>query len=174
MIRRAISTEKTNRAVIIKKVPLDVTDEMIERCLDTQFTDTKATLFVMRDSTKVGTVKIVLTSEKGLGKDLQPGLFPDSIYYKTIAFVQNGIQIVRCFKCHKFDHISAKCQSAEKCGHCSENHLFRDCPNKNQESKCAKCNLKHPANYTQCDVYIKQLQAVMISRELEKSTPHTD
>ena len=34
-IRRALSTEKPNRAVIIKKVPLDVTDEMIQSCLDT-------------------------------------------------------------------------------------------------------------------------------------------
>ena len=163
-IRRALSTEKPNRAVIIKKVPLDVTDEMIQSCLDTQFADAKATRFIKRDSTKLGTVKIVLKSDNDLGKALQQGLFIDSIYYKTIPFVQNGIQIVRCFKCQKFGHISAKCQSAEKCGHCSENHLFRDCPNKNQESKCANCNLKHPANYIQCDVYIKQLQTVMKSR----------
>ena len=48
-IRRAISTEKPNRAVIIKKVPLDVTDEMIQSCLDTQFADAKATRFIKRD-----------------------------------------------------------------------------------------------------------------------------
>ena len=35
-IRRALSTEKPNHAVIIKKVPLAVTDEMIQSCLDTQ------------------------------------------------------------------------------------------------------------------------------------------
>ena len=144
-IRRALSTEKPNRAVIIKKVPLDVNDEMIQSCLDTQFKDAKATRFIKRDSTKLGTVKIVLKSENDLGKALHQGLFIDSIYYKTIPFLQNGIQIIRCFKCQKFGHISAKCQSGEKYGHCSENHLFRDCPNKNQESKCANCNLNHPA-----------------------------
>ena len=171
-IRRALSTEKPNPAVIIKKVPLDVTDEMIHSCLGTQFTDAKATRFIKRDSTKLGTVEIVLKSETDHGKALHQGFFIDSIYYKTTLFVQNGIQIVKCFKCQKFGHISAKCQSAEKCGHCSENHLFRDCPNKNQESKCANCNLKHPANYIQCDVYIKQLQTVMKSRGLDQSTPH--
>ena len=36
-IRKALSTEKPNRAVIIKKVPLDVNDEMIQSRLDTQF-----------------------------------------------------------------------------------------------------------------------------------------
>ena len=56
--------------------------------------------------------------------------------------MQNGIQIVRCFKCQKFGHISAKCQSAEKCGHCSENHLFRDCPNKNQDVMYTSSNYK--------------------------------
>ena len=43
---------------------------------------------------------------------------------------------------------------------------------KNKESKCANCNLKHPANFIQCDVYIKQLQTVMESRGLYQSTPH--
>ena len=145
---------------------------MVQSCLGTQFTDAKATRFIRSDSTKLGTVKIVLESENDLGKPLHQVFFIDSIYYKTIPFVQNGIQIVRCFKCQKFGHISAKCQSAEKYGHCIENHLFRDCPNKNQESKCANCNLKHPANYIQCDVNIKQLQTVIKSRGLDQSTPH--
>ena len=164
--------EKPNRAVIIKKVPLDMTNEMIQSCLDTQFTDAKATRFMARDSTKLGTVEIVPKCENDVEGALHQGLFTDSIYYKTITFVQNGIQVVRCFKCQKFGHISAKCQSAEKCGHCSENHLSTDCSNNNQESKCANCNLKHPANYIQCDVYIKQLQTAMQSRGLNQSTPH--
>ena len=171
-VRRTLSTEKPNRAVIMKKVPLVVTDELIQSCLDTQFTDAKATRLIKRDSTKVGTVKIVLKSENDLGKALHQGFSIDSIYYKTITFVQNGIQVVRCFKCQKFGHISAKCQSAEECIYCCENHFFTDCPNKIQESKCANCNLKHPANYIQCDVYIKQLQTVIQSRGLGQSTPH--
>ena len=164
--------EKPNRAAIIKKVLLDVNDEMVQSCLDTQFTDAKATRFIKRDSTKLGTVKIVMKSENDLRKALHQGLFVDSIYFKTMLFVQDGIQIVKCFKWQKFGHISAKCQSGEKCGHWSENHLFRDCPEKNQESKCANSNLNHPANYIQCDVYIKQLQTVIKSRGLEQSTPH--
>ena len=145
-IRRVLSMEKPNRAVIIKKVPLDVNDERIQSCLDTQFKDAKSARFIKRDSTKLRTVKIVLKSENDLGEALHQGLFINSIYYKTIPFVQKGIQIIRCFKCQKLGQISAKCQSGEKCGHCSENHLFRYCPNKNQGSKCANCNLNHPAN----------------------------
>ena len=127
-IRRALSTEKPNRAGIVKKVPLNVNDEMIQSCLDTQFKDAKVTRFIKRDSTKLWTVKIVLKSENDPGKALHQWLFIDSIYYKTIPFVQNGLQIIRCFKFPKFGHISAKCQSGEKCGPCSESHLFRDCP----------------------------------------------
>ena len=78
-IRRALSTEKPSRAVIIKKAPLDVNDEMIQSCLDTQFKDAKATRFIKRDSTKLGTVKIVLKSENDLEKVLHRGLFFDSI-----------------------------------------------------------------------------------------------
>ena len=110
-IKRALSTEKPSRAVIIKKVPLDVNDEMIQRCLETQFKDAKATRFIKRDSTKLGKFKIVLKSENDLAKALHQGLFIDSIYYKTITFVQNGIQIIRRFKCQKFDHISDTPQS---------------------------------------------------------------
>ena len=90
-IRRALSTEKPNRAVIIKKVPRDVTDETIRRCLDTPFTNAKATHFKKRDSTKLGTGKIILRSENDLEKVLQQGLFIDSISYKTILIMQNGI-----------------------------------------------------------------------------------
>ena len=39
-----------------------------------------------------------------------------------------------------FDASTLILQSAEKCGHCNENHSFRDCPKKNQEGKCANCN----------------------------------
>ena len=171
-IRRALSTEKPNRAVIIKKVPLDVTDEMIQSRLDIQFTNATATRYIKRDSTKLGTVKIVLKSENDLGKALHQGLLIDFIYYKSKHFVQNGKQIVRCFRCQKFGHISAKCHSAENCGHCIENHLLRYCPNENQESKCANYNLKNPANYIQCDVYFKQLQTVRKCSGLDQSTPH--
>ena len=94
-IRRALSTEKPNRTVIIKEVPVDVTDEMIQSCLDTQFADAKPTRFINRDSTKLGTVKIVPKSGNDLGKALHQGFFIDSIYYKTTPSVQNGIQIVR-------------------------------------------------------------------------------
>ena len=79
-IRRALSTEKRNGAVIIKKVPLDVNDEMFQSCLDTQFKDAKATRFIKGDSTKLGTVKNVLKSENDLGKALHQGLSIDSIY----------------------------------------------------------------------------------------------
>ena len=85
-IRRALSTENLNCAAIIKKVPLDVNDEMIQSCFDTQFKDAKATRFIKRDSTKLGIVKIVLKSENDLGKALYRGLFIDSIYYKTNTF----------------------------------------------------------------------------------------
>ena len=109
---RDFSTEKQTRVVIIKKVLLDVTDEMIQRCLNTQFRDAKATRFIKIDSTKLGTVKDMLKSGNDHGKALQQGLFIDSIFYKTILFVQSGIQIVRCFKWQNFGHINAKCQSA--------------------------------------------------------------
>ena len=129
-IRRDHSTEGLNRAVNIQKVPQDVTDEMIKRCLDTQIADAKTMRFIKRDSTKLGTVKIVLKSENDLRKTLHQGLFIDSIYCKTIPFEQNWIKIVRCFKCQKFGHISAKCKSAEKCGPCSENPFLGNAPPK--------------------------------------------
>ena len=149
-IRRVLPTEKPNCAVITKKFRLDVTDEndsklpkySVHRCKSNAFHN-------KRDSTKLGTDKTVLKSENDHGKALHQGLFIVSIFYKTKQFVQNGIKIVRCFKCQMFGHMSAKCQSADKCGHCSENHLFRECPNKKQEINCAQCNLKHPANFIQ-------------------------
>ena len=84
-IRRALSTEKRNRAVIVKRLPLDVTDEMIQSRLDTQLTDAKATRFKKRHSTKLGTVKIVFRT-----------------FYQAICIIPRGSipQFVRrCWVC---------------------------------------------------------------------------
>ena len=57
-IRRALSTEKPNRAVIFKKVPLDANDEMIESSLDTKFKDAKATRFIKETRQNFGQLKL--------------------------------------------------------------------------------------------------------------------
>ena len=170
-ILRKINTENPNRAVIIKGVPKELTDKEIQNLLNEQFDGSKGTRFVKRDSTVLGTVKIVLKTDGDVQKALEHGLLIDMIYYFASPFIQRESQIIRCFKCQKLGHVSANCKSENKCGHCCGEHSFQDCENKTKTPKCSNCGGDHPANYQICDVYQRQLTLVLNSRGIQP--PHT-
>lgn len=51
--------------------------------------------------------------------------------------VFNHINMIRCFKCWKFDHISSNCVKNQICRICSENHHESEC--KSEVQKCINC-----------------------------------
>ena len=166
-VRKITNTEKPNRAVIIKGVPKELTEQEIQNSLNEQFDGSKGTRFVKRDTTVLGTVKIVFKTDDDVQKALEHGLFIDMIYYSPSLFIQKEIQIIRCFKCQKFGHVSPNCKSETKCGHCSGEHSFQNCENKTETPKCANCGGIHPANSQSCDAYQRQLALVFNSRGIQ-------
>ena len=93
--------------------------------------------------------------------DFEPGTKPSDVYkqnrvcYCDVRWekFQNGNNIVQCYKCQCFGHISKNCHKNVKCVLCAENHVLNDCPFKskdNQQLKCANCGENHSAGSREC------------------------
>lgn len=67
--------------------------------------------------------------------------------------------VVRCYKCQRFNHIAKGCFYAPNCGRCGEEHLTSDCEEKHVEKghpryrkyRCINCRVEgHPAFDKEC------------------------
>ena len=166
-IRKANQPERPLRAVLIRDVPTELSEEDIIDSIVENYPDSTASRFVKEDRTPLGTVKIVFKSGQLHEKALNEGIFVDNIYYRTQKFIQTGIQIIRCFKCQKFGHISMNCKSDTACGHCTDIHKYKDCTMKHEAPKCVNCSEAHTSDSTSCTAYLRQLITVYNARGVE-------
>ena len=87
--------------------------------------------------------------------------------------VYEQVDVVRCFKCQEYNHISASCKSATAvCCFCSESHDgVKECPHKGDDKsfKCANCckanakyglniDINHSVMSLQCPVLRKKIE----------------
>lgn len=56
--------------------------------------------------------------------------------------VQDELDVTRCYKCQRFNHISNNCQQKEHtCGHCGEyGHCYLDCKSTDAQPSCPNCS----------------------------------
>jgi hypothetical protein len=58
------------------------------------------------------------------------------------------LRVIQCRKCHGFGHMAAKCDKAEQCGKCANNHATAECTS--NERKCINCRGNHEAWHFEC------------------------
>ena len=97
-------------------------------------------------------------------KATSDGIFLDALFHQSVEFVQQGIKIIRCYKCQKFDHVSSNCHSQESCNHCADGHSVAKCTNKDEPAKCNNCKGNHEADDANCPAYNKQIRTVHETR----------
>lgn len=93
----------------------------------------------------------------------RPGTLIQEIFkIKTLCYCivswekpHKKIYPTQCFKCQKYHHIANNCTRDLKCRKCAGNHHIKDCIKEDEDSECANCNQKHPANSKTCEIYIK-------------------
>ena len=66
---------------------------------------------------------------------------------------QRGHQIIRCYNCQGFGHISRNCKRQSICSNCSMTDCSKKC---NNDPLCANCKGNHSAFSTTCPVYISK------------------
>ena len=74
--------------------------------------------------------------------------------FKVTPFADHPWQ---CFKCQKFGHNAKFCTSNQKCVICSEDHSYKECPNK-ENVKCSNCGKNHAASYGGCVAMKKEME----------------
>lgn len=129
----------------------------IKAIIKNKYSDT-ANYIVEVDST---TRKILLNKEK------------INIGYQRVT-VDDAIPVVQCYFCLRYGHTSRNCNQKEKnnlpsCSHCGSAHLYKDCPARTNQSRCANCTFQNdrfqltfPTNHnatdkTNCMYYKKML-----------------
>ena len=66
--------------------------------------------------------------------------------------------VTQCHRCQKFGHGTKNCHLEPSCVKCGEVHLTEVCTKtKDTPPKCANCEGKHPASYSQCPKVIQHL-----------------
>jgi hypothetical protein len=85
--------------------------------------------------------------------------------FSVTDYIQQDI--IQCFRCQLFGHMSPTCSKSEKCLFCSENHNGSECPVRGEVKsyKCANCSRNHRANHPKCPTRTKQIQNVQESRK---------
>ena len=94
---------------------------------------------------------------------LQTGLIWDS-EYKKMELYNRAYRIQECFRCHKFDHISAQCSGQQKCELCAENYRSEECLSKDLGKwKCVSCGDPHRACDSKCPEFQKEVAQVQMA-----------
>ena len=103
--------------------------------------------------------KVTFNSESDLEKAIKLE-FPYKINGKQ-AFCEKEKQfkVVRCFSCHRYNHIAANCPYKGTCENCgSEDHIFTgEC---RKQSVCTNCGGKHKSSSNSCPEYLAIIQRV--------------
>ena len=136
----------------------EIVEETVIGNLDRDFSNVKATRFVKRDKTVLGTVRLTFSSAEDATKAVNLGLLIDHLFYRPSYFIHQGVKIIRRYNCQKFIHVSAIFKFGKHCGHCSQNHYFTDCRDKHLDPTCASCGNNHQTGSFHCQLYLNQNQ----------------
>jgi hypothetical protein len=137
----------------------DVTDLDVTQCLvEAGYMHPKATrIYKGYGKIKTSMFKIILELSE----------LPEYIYigyqcFKVKLFIDSPWQ---CFKCQRFGHSAAFCNSKQKCVVCAGPHMLKDCTNRSP--KCSNCGGPHTASYGGCKS-VKEAKLVEQVRAVDK------
>ena len=97
--------------------------------------------------------KITLATQEMVNLALNNGLqiSTHAIYVSQITRAKI-LGSPQCYKCFSFDHLYQKCTANAKCLHCSNEHMYKVCPNKNKSPTCGNCKSSHKSNSNNCPI----------------------
>nr|CAI5866681.1 unnamed protein product [Callosobruchus analis] len=170
---------KFRHRVVIEDIPKGYTKdrgdknkiELKNNSLGTMISDNKLSV----DENELKIIRVVLECPPSQFKFL---LCRGFVYIGWVKCrLEEHLNVVRCFKCAKYGHISKDCRSENAvCHKCSENHETKNCVSNNK--CCPNCKLPnlryktnwpldHSASSTTCNFYLKKVHTIRLKTSYE-------
>ena len=160
---RRASDRNEQHSAVIRGFPLEVSNSDMTSALTDNFPGDRIIRFVKSDGKSLQTVKLTFPSKAEFDKATTDGIFIDNLYYQPVELIQQGIRIIRCYRCQKVGHVSSNCHSKVSCKHCSGEDSIDNCSGI-QPARCTNCSGSHEVDSLDCPTYIKQVQRVHEAR----------
>ncbi|THY15601.1 hypothetical protein D6D01_07863 [Aureobasidium pullulans] len=107
-----------------------------------------------------GTMVISFLSKAGANAALAAEVLAWEGGIKRTVRYSRACRVLQCFKCYGYGHTTRNCRNTEKCGHCAQEHLTKDCPAPTGTKTCALCKGNHPAWAQSCKYRQKEMERV--------------
>lgn len=146
--------EHTNMSVVIRNIPISITETEIENELKANYNIKKVTRLLNKDKKPIPICAVEITKD---GKELD--IFKLQRLNHSIVEVQprrKSSNIPQCTRCQRFGHTKNYCKLEPRCIKCLEPHHYSECPkSRNDQPMCVNCGENHTANYRGCSYYVK-------------------
>ncbi|THX18851.1 hypothetical protein D6D17_01816 [Aureobasidium pullulans] len=119
-----------------------------------------------------GTMVISFLSKAGANAALAAEILAWEGGIKRTVRYSRACRVLQCFKCYEYGHTTRNCRNSEKCGHCAQEHLTKDCPTPNGTKKCTLCKGNHPAWAQSCSYRRKEMERVELEKEKVRQQPY--
>ena len=152
------STKQTEYSILLKHVPLNLTDSFIINELSKSHPSIKESNRFLKNGKSLYTVKITFSSLACMNKALSEGLILNNQFFWPEQYI-NIKKPTQCLKCYKFNHTATRCTAKENiCSLCSGQHHYKTCTS--EILKCVNCDGGHNALNKTCPIYKKMLTQV--------------
>ena len=141
-------------SVIIKNVPVSMSEAEIMTSIVDQFTSCKTVKRFIKNGTPLQVVQVSFAALSDFNAILQDGVFLDSLFLTVDKFVQLK-QPTRCFNCNAFGHTASNCKGKTVCGKCADGHKTSECSFTTK--KCKNCLGAHASYDRNCPRYLELL-----------------
>lgn len=140
-------------SVVIRNIPISVTDDEIKTELSKQFTVKRVTRLLNKEKLPIPLCAVDIERN-----ETSDGIFNITRYLHSIISVEprrKSNDIPQCTRCQRYGHTKNYCKLEPRCVKCLQNHHYTQCSKRQGEKpSCVNCQGDHTANYRGCPYYV--------------------
>lgn len=169
-VKTPISKQKEADSYVITNVSFDYTLDDIKaeltRCDMPPKEVSRITSRATNNQTKL--IRVFTSNPTHVAKAVKHGIYLGFQKYRCEESNRKP-NVLQCFKCQGYGHISKECPNMVKCLRCSGEHTVKTCEKPKEDPMCANCGEKHASIYKGCKVYQTEVTKVVEKKQQAKT-----